>query len=132
MAVLQWDEDYQELIGTQASSYFVLSGSKFYAAFDNRNYFINQDESDPDTWVLHIFVAGHPAVVPSAFASVDAAKQFAEVHDRSARAAHGIHFAHVKGESDLATRRRFGDLFADKYSVQGVSDAQAWEAFKST
>ncbi|GAB7070382.1 hypothetical protein H7J06_11560 [Mycobacterium hodleri] len=51
---------------------------------------------------------------------------------RNSRYAAGYHYAQLQ-QSDITVvdQKRFGDLWADRYSAEGLTLPQAWETYKS-
>jgi hypothetical protein len=131
---LQWIVGYQALIVQQGSS-VVFNGKADYAAeVDSRQYLIANDEDDNQKWYLVIQVALNP-VYTGEFNSLDAAKRHGEEWElaRNARHVEGYEYAELKGDADItvATLKGFGDLWADKYFVEGWAIAAAWENYKN-
>jgi hypothetical protein len=129
---LQWIAGYQAMIVRQGSSPVFSGRADWAAEVDSRQYLIAKDDEDDRKWYLVIQVA-LGVVYTGEFNSLDTAKQRAEEWERArnARYAEGYQYAELKGDVDVATQKGFGDLWADKYFVEGRAIAAAWQDYKS-
>jgi hypothetical protein len=131
---LQWIKGYQAMLVREGSSVVFSGEADWVAEVDSRQYLIANDDGDDQKWYLLIHVALRP-VYTGEFNSLDAAKRHAEDWEdaRNARYAGGYQYAELKGDADItvATQKGFGDLWADKYFVEGWAIAAAWEDYKS-
>jgi hypothetical protein len=126
---LQWQTNYQSMIGRVGTALFVPGSSDYYAEFGNRLYLISADGGDPGAWYLTVLANGQLAGGDE-FDSLEGAKAGAEDSEAKARFAEGFHYAHLKG-APVARRAAFGRRWRDEYADRGLSGEHAWAKFNA-
>lgn len=126
---LEWHERYEAMIGRAGTTLMFPGTSDYYAEFGDRLYLVSVDDRKQSVWYLVVFSGGQVAG-GGTFDSLDGAKASAETFETNARFAEGFHYAHLKG-APTGLRAEFGRRWADEYSEQGLSGAQAWAMFNA-